>query len=583
MATIKGIAVAPGLASGIVHVVGARVDKAPHWTLRRSEIDSELERLERAISIVDQRLERQRTFVERASGAQEAGIFAVHQMVLKDPSAKDSVVEAIRLERINAESAVQSLVARLRHTMGKLEGDSVRDYAADVSEPWRVVLDELLEHDREQVVSTETEVILAAEELSPQVVTFMNPKLILAIVTTTGGRFSHGAVLARAFGIPCVVGLPNLLSRLEQGMSLLVDGDAGQIQLNPSEEDTEVFELARERRQARRKALIRVASKPAKTKDGGSLGVHVNLESLRDLGMFDPDHCDGVGLLRTEFLYMERTQFPSEEEQFRLYRRVVDHFNGKPVVFRTLDLGGDKQLPYFKLPDEENPALGWRGLRITLEWQDLMRVQLRAILRAGASGPVRILLPMVTSVSEVVQIREVLEGVQEQLRSQGYDIPDRVDLGVMLEVPSSLMILRDLVKVADFISVGTNDLVQYLLAVDRDNPFVAKLYEPCHPAVIRSLAYIGRICQEAGCPSTVCGDIAGDYVVALMLLGMGFDGVSVSPHFLAEVRLGVRSTTIDRVQSLVQDLQPLVSEKEILHVLEELKTELHEELERGLQ
>ena len=583
MATIKGIAVAPGLAHGIVHVVGARVDKAPHWTLRRGEIDSELARLEKAIQIVHERLERQRNFVERASGAQEAGIFAVHQMVLKDPSAKDTVVEAIRLERINAESAVQSLVARLRRTMGQLEGDSVRDYAADVSEPWRVVLDELLERDREQVVSTESEVILAAEELSPQVVTFMNPKRILAIVTTTGGRFSHGAVLARAFGIPCVVGLPNLLGRLEQGMTLLVDGDQGQIQLKPTEEETVAFELARERRAARREALIRVADKPAKTRDGATLGVHVNLESLRDLGTFDPTHCDGVGLLRTEFLYMERTQFPSEEEQFRLYRRVVDHFDGKPVVFRTLDLGGDKQLPYFTLPEEQNPALGWRGLRITLEWQDLMRVQLRAILRAGALGPVRILLPMVTSVSEVLRVREILTGVREQLVGQGYDVPDRVDLGVMLEVPSSVIILPELVKVADFISVGTNDLVQYLLAVDRDNPFVAKLYDPYHPAVIRSLAYIGRICKEAGCPSTVCGDIAGDYVVALMLLGMGFDGVSVSPHFLAEVRLGVRSTTTPRVLRLAEELNVVDDEKDIQRLLEELRVELHEELEEGLK
>ncbi|MEZ5975711.1 MAG: putative PEP-binding protein, partial [Planctomycetota bacterium] len=401
-------------------MVRARADKAPVWTLRADEIQNELDRLQRAIRQVQQRMERQKALVERTSGAQDAGIFAVHQMILEDPSALGSVHKAIREERVNAESAVQSLVQRLRSTMGQLDGDSVRDYAADLSEPWRVVLDELLERDREQVLATDERVILAADELSPQVVTFADPRRILAIVTTTGGRYSHGAVLARAFGLPCVVGLPNLLSRLEQGMHLLVDGDQGRILINPGPAEVEAFDSAATSRANRREALGRVADQPAVTQDGAQLDVFVNLESLRDLDMFEPSHCDGVGLLRTEFLYMERNQFPSEEEQFRLYRRVVTHMGGKPVVFRTLDIGGDKQLPYFTLPEEVNPALGWRGLRITLEWQDLMRVQLRAILRAGALGTVRVLLPMVSSIGEVRRVRKIMDGVREQLTTQGY-------------------------------------------------------------------------------------------------------------------------------------------------------------------
>lgn len=583
MATINGIAVAPGLVRGPVHVVRARADKAPSWTLRPDEIDAELERLERAIQSVLELLGRQKAIVERASGAQDAGIFAVHQMILQDPGALKQVEAAIRDERINAESAVQALIGRLRQTMSQLEGDSVRDYAADVSEPWRVVLDELLERDREQIQATEERVILAADELSPQVVTFTEPGRILGIVTTTGGRFSHGAVLARAFGLPCVVGLPNLLGRLEQGMDLLVDGDQGCIHIKPTPAEAKAFDKAKHSRDQRRAALIGVADKPAVTQDGAQLEVMVNLESLRDLDTFNPEHCDGVGLLRTEFLYMERNQFPSEEEQFRLYRRVVDHMKGKVVVFRTLDLGGDKQLPYFQLPEEENPALGWRGLRITLEWQDLLRSQLRAILRAGCLGPVRILLPMVTGIAEVRRVKEILADVKEQLLVQGYEVPERVELGVMLEVPSSVVILRDLVKIVDFLSVGTNDLVQYLLATDRDNPFVAKLYEPYHPAVIRSLAYIGRVSEESGCPASVCGDLAGDYVIAMLLLAMGFKGVSVSPHFLAEVRLGVRSTTLKRLQKLVVDLWSAEDEEQIQAELDALREELQDVMEAGLK
>lgn len=366
-------------------------------------------------------------------------------------------------------------------------------------------------------------------------------------------------------------------------MDLLVDGDQGCIHINPTEEETEHFDEAKRSRDQRRAALAKVADKPAVTMDGAQLEVMVNLESLRDLEMFNPDHCDGVGLLRTEFLYMERNQFPSEEEQFRLYRRVVDHMQGKAVVFRTLDIGGDKQLPYFQLPEEENPALGWRGLRITLEWQDLLRSQLRAILRAGCLGPVSILLPMVTNISEVRRVKDILVDIKGQLLAQGYEVPERVELGVMLEVPSSVVILRDLVKEVDFISVGTNDLVQYLLATDRDNPFVAKLYEPYHPAVIRTLAYIGRVCEESSCPASVCGDLAGDTIIAMLLLAMGFTGVSVSPHFLAEVRLGVRSTTIKRLQKLVVDLWSAEDEVGIQKELDALREELKEVMEAGLR
>jgi phosphotransferase system enzyme I (PtsI) len=407
------------------------------------------------------------------------------------------------------------------------------------------------------------------------VVTFLPRERVLAVVAETGGRFSHGAVLARSFGFPCVVGLPNLLSRLEQGMRVSVDGDAGTVQLRPGQEDVDRFLQALERRKARLKKLATHAALPAQTPDGHRLETMVNIESIRDLDTFNPEHTDGVGLLRTEFLYMERSQFPSEEEQYRLYRRVLERMGKRQVTLRTLDIGNDKQLPYFKTPKENNPALGWRGLRISIEWQDLLRVQLRAALRAAAHGNMRILLPMVTSVEEVREVHRVFDDVRRQLVDHGFEIPSDVPVGIMVEVPSTVFVLPQLVREVDFVSVGTNDLVQYLLAVDRDNPWVSKLYDVHHPAVLLALAQVARAAGAAGKPCSVCGEMAGDYATALLLLGMGYDAVSVVPSLLSEVKYAVRETPhTEAVQIAAQALAESTSEG-VRRVLAQARERLH--------
>ncbi len=579
MPKLQGTSVNPGLALGPVHVVRARAGAVPVWSIRAEDVAGEARRLEEALGRVDERLSRQQEIVRESAGEQEAGIFAVHRMILSDPSARESVAKAIDDERINAEAAVQELVERLRRTMGQLDGDSVRDYAADVSEPWRAVLAELLQRDREQVNAAQGEVVLAAEELTPQVVSFLDRGRILGIITETGGRFSHGAVLARSFGIPCIVGLPNLLARLEQDMLVLVDGDLGSVQLSPGDKQQAEFLERKKQRTAREEHLSSFGALQAITSDGAALSVSVNLESVHDLGTFEGDYCDGVGLLRTEFLYMERAQFPSEEEQFRLYRRLVDRFQGKPVTIRTLDIGGDKELPYFTTPAENNPALGWRGVRITLEWQDLMRVQLRALLRASAEGDVRVLLPMVGSLDEVRTAHRIFDEVRSQLTEQGYEIAAQVPVGVMVEVPSTILILKEILAEVDFVSIGTNDLVQYLLAVDRDNPLVSKLYDPYHPAVVRALQQIAAEAEAAGVPCTVCGEVAGDQAYALLLLGMGVTGVSLAPHFLAEVRYAVRRSSMARLREMAQAACAASSSAEVRELLVDLRRELHEELE----
>jgi phosphotransferase system enzyme I (PtsI) len=559
MRIVKGVPVAPGLALGPVHVVHTTPHVVPTWSVSEEDVPREIARLREAVHLAAEDLRRRERAVAEEVGERDAAIFSLHRTILQDPATHKDVESMIREQRINAESAVQSLIDRFQSLT--TVGGSSRGYAADFSDPWRVVLDALMRHEREVMEATDEQVVLAAAELTPQVVTFLPRERVLGVIAETGGRFSHGAVLARSFGFPCVVGLPSLLSRLEQGMRVSVDGDAGTVQLRPDQQDIDRFLARLERRKARLSKLSVHAALAPETQDGHRLSLMVNIESIRDLDTFDPTHTDGVGLLRTEFLYMERTQFPSEEEQYRLYRRVVERMQGRTVTLRTLDIGNDKQLPYFKTPKENNPALGWRGLRISVEWQDLLRVQLRAALRASAHGPMRILLPMVTSIEEVREVHKVFDGVRRQLTDQGFEIPVDVPVGIMIEVPSAVLVLHHLVNEVDFVSVGTNDLVQYLLAVDRDNPWVSKLYDVHHPAVMLALSQVARISRAAGKPCSVCGEMAGDYATALALMGMGYDGVSVVPSLLSEVKFAVRESTYEEaVQIAAQALAESTSE-----------------------
>ena len=572
--TVNGVAVSPGLGLGPVHVVRADPGAVPLWSIGTEEVEREIGRVKRAIESASEELQhRQRVVASEASDA-DAQIFAVHRMILKDPAALGQVEAKVRDERINAEAAVEALIRRLEQTLGRMEGDSVRKYAADLADPWREVLYELTKGERNEFLATEEKVVLAAAALTPQVLTFVGRDRLLGVITEAGGRFSHGAVLARAFGVPCVVGLPNLLSRLEQGMMVTVDGGRGIVQLRPEREDIEELLARRSSMEARQQELTEEAHLEAITPDGARLRVMVNIESLRDLDMFETGHTDGLGLVRTEFLYMERPQFPSEDEQYRLYRRVLERMRGLPVTLRTLDIGGDKRLPYFKTPEEANPALGWRGLRISLEWQDLLRVQLRAALRAGSGHDLRILLPMVSSREDILAVHEIFDGVRASLLEQGHEVDTDVPVGMMIEVPSVLFGLPDLLREVDFVSVGTNDLVQYLLAVDRDNPWVARLYQPYHPAVLKALALVAQTAGDAGTDCSVCGDMADDPATALLFLGMGYDAISVAPHFFAEIKYVVRRTKVVDVRALAEEVLAQRDTAGVLRVLSRFRERL---------
>ena len=571
---------APGLALGPVHIVRARQGRAAEWSIRGKEVEGEIERFREAVEAATEQLKQQRRILVELAGERDAHVLEVHRTYLLDPSATHTVETTIRDQRVNAESAIEVLIQKYKETLSGLAAHNVRRTAEDWSDPWRLVIDLLIQREELQIAAGEESFVIAADELTPQVVTCLPRERILAVVAEAGGRFSHGAVLVRSLGIPCVLGVPNLLARLEQGLSILVDGHAGSVQLRPDQAAIDDF-LERRRRLAQRKEVLAAhASVPAVTTDGHRIAVGVNVSGLLDLSTFPIEQCDGVGLLRTEFLYMERSEFPSEEEQFRLYRRVLESLENRPLILRTLDIGGDKTLPYFQTPEEENPVLGWRGLRISLEWQDLLRVQLRAAMRASVVGQVRIMLPMVTSIEEVRGAREIFEGVRAQLLDQGYELAQDIALGIMVEVPSSVWALPEIVREVDFVSVGSNDLVQYMLAVDRDNSFVSRIYDPAHPAVIRALQRIGEVCSAAGKSCGVCGEIAGDHAFALMLLGMGYTSLSAAPHFLPEIRYAVRSSSMEEARALAQEAVQAGDSAQVRALLSRTRDRLHARLVR---
>ena len=566
---IRGTSVSTGLALGPVHVVSTATDAVPTFTVARERVDQEIERLEEALALASAELDRRRELVAAQAGPKDAEIFGVQKLVLQDPGALGEVRTAIRDQRINAESAVKRLIDRFCETLGGAHEDRGRSLIADVCEPWQRVLDALVGRDRETVLSGQQKVVVAAAELTPRVVAYLSRELVLAVICEVGGRYSHGAVLARSMGIPCVVGVPNLLARLEQDMIVAVDGDRGLLMLAPSEDDETDFQERLARNESRKRELASVAVGLASTRDGAPFRVEANIEGLRDLELYDVNTIDGVGLFRTEFLYMERNQFPSEEEQYRIYRQVLEHMGDKPVTMRTLDVGADKTLPYFKTPREHNPALGWRGLRISLSWSDLLRVQLRALMRASVHGNLRVLLQMVTSLEEIRLVRAIFDDIRADLETQGYDVMPNIPVGVMIEVPSAFLTLRHIILEVDFISVGTNDLVQYLLAVDRDNPWVVRNFEPYHPAVMMALEFVARTARDAGKPGCVCGDMAGDPATALMLLGMGYDSVSAATHFAPEIKHAVRSVSSGEAAELAQAVIKVALAEEVRATLAE--------------
>ena len=549
---LKGIAAAPGIAIAPVVHFHTTLDQIPMWKVEDDRVEAEKARLLGAVTSVTENLSSIQQELAGAIGKQDVRIYDAQMAILHDETFLKEIEGEIEQHKCNLEVALQRVVARYESVFEQMENAAMRERAADLRDIGRQLVGALVTTGRQIYTANGADYLFAADEFLPSDAGILDREHIRGIVTAHGGKYSHGAILARSLGIPAIVGIDKVMQETSNGALAILDGDAGVVLLDPKPDELADYERRLQEQRSVESRIAELRFQPSVTPDGTKVRLMANAESVQDVARLELGTMAGIGLFRTEFAFMERRQFPTEEEQVSMYRRAVEIADGKPVTFRALDVGGDKPLGYFKMPDERNPVLGWRGIRLCLDWPDILYTQLRAILRASAEGHVRIMLPMVTTRSEVVRCREVLDQLTADLRANNVAFDPRIEFGVMVEVPVMVSVLPEILPVVDFVSVGTNDLVQYLLAVDRDNQRVAKMYDPFHPGVLRVLAQISKMAIEAGKSASICGEIAGDHWFTPVLLGLGYRELSMAPVFLPRVKLMLRSFSLEECRVIAR-------------------------------
>ena len=560
---LKGVAAAPGIAIAPIVHFHSDLDFIPIYKIEPGEVGEEIARLEEGITTASKSILYLRHELASDLSDHDVKIYDAQLALLHDRTLRDDMVRMIEQEFVNVEVALQQVIARYERVFDGMEDAAMRERAADVRDVGRQVLRALLERERSVFTAEGQDYIFAAAEFLPSDAGMLDREHLRGIVTERGGKYSHGAILARSLGIPALVGVEGLMSKVHSGVTVILDGESGLLIASPNDEALDSYRQLQAERDEGERRVFEVRFLSSVTPDGVEVSLMANVETLRDLDQIETKVISGIGLFRTEFAFMERKQFPAEDEQVAMYQAALERSGGNAVTFRTLDVGGDKPLNYFRTPEERNPVLGWRGLRIALDWPDILFTQIEAILKASAAGHARILLPMVTNVDEVKRARGVLEQVRSDLRQAGVPHDENIELGVMVEVPALVPILDSVLQHVDFLSVGTNDLVQYLLAVDRDNPRVASLYDPYHPALLRTLADVTAAAARAGKPVSICGEIAGDHYFTPLLLGLGFRELSMAPVFLPRVKLMVRSFSIAESEALLAAAMELDSAEDI--------------------
>lgn len=551
-----GIPAAPGIVIAPARVLRWEVPRVPHGaSVPPDDVEAEVQRFLDACAYAQERVRAVQERTAQTVGEVEARIFDPQVLMLEDADLVQGTIGYIRENHVNAERAFEWRVLEWESALSHSSHPMIIDRLADLADIQARVLRRLMgmpDPDLAARVDGD-KVILIAHELTPSVTVQLDPKHVIGIATDLGTRTSHSAILARSLDIPCVVSLGNVSETVRDGDELILDGRAGRIVIAPTEEEKEAYRqrdyLVREWEQE----LVLLAHLPAVTRDGLKVALRSNIDLPGEADSAHNHGAEGVGLYRTEFLVVGRATPPGEEEQYAAYRKVVEAFPGQPVVIRTFDLGGDKFPAFLHIGREENPFLGWRAIRVCLDEPEIFRAQLRALGRAMAHGDIRIMLPLVNEISEVERSRVLMKQSLSELRAEGYDVPEEFKLGAMIETPAAAMLAPELARHVDFFSIGTNDLVQYTLAVDRGNSRLARLYNPFHPAVVRLLDVITRAGNEAGIEVSVCGEFAANPVGAFLLIGMKATSLSVAPSSLAEIKKVIRSVTWAEARAAVDE------------------------------
>ena len=573
MERLQGIAVSPGIAIGEALILGNEGFRIPRRFLPRDAVEEELLRLEKAFQASEGEVERNRKHVSEQLGDEYAAIFSAHLQMLRDQRLHDEIEEMIRVRHYSPEYAVSRALRRYAKVFQSLQGKYMAERANDIFDIEKRILRNLLGSSREELANITSPVLVLAHNLTPSETANLNPRFALGLVTEIGGPGSHTAIVAEGLGIPAVVGVGPFLTDVSGGDMVIIDGDQGQIILRPDEETIASYRHEVEEQRTLATKLESLRDLPAITTDGQKVTMLGNIEFPHEVEQCKLRGAEGIGLYRTEFLYLGRDDDPSEESHYEAYASVVNDMGGLPVVMRTLDLGADKMRSLPDPEDERNPFLGLRSIRLALRNRDLFRTQLRAILRASALGELRVMFPLISTIMELRQARMVLADAMEDLEEAGLPFDRSLKVGMMVEVPAAVVMMDRFVDEVDFFSIGTNDLIQYCLAVDRSNKDVAHLYTAADPAVIRMIEMAIRTANHHQVPVSMCGQMCGNPLYTMLLLGLGLRNFSVTPAAIPEIKRVCRSVSSEECVRVAEHTLKLESARDV-------KTYLKEELSK---
>ena len=561
---LKGTGVSAGVAQGTGLVLSCSYRSAvPQRSIRASEVDGERSRLDAALAKAAAGLLVLQEDVREKLGAAQADIFGAQALILGDPSLRDRVLRLVEEKRINVEAAISNVFAEYTRKLDAAADGYLRARAADIQDVRRRLLSALARPGGSAVPEIPDGAIVVADELLPSVTARLQLERVRAFVTARGNKFSHSSILARSLGTPAVAGVPSALAQIKTGDRLIVDGVAGVVFVNPESSIEREYDRLAEDLKSSKEKLRGLVDLPAVAADGTPLSLLANVNKFSDTEAALLYNADGIGLYRTEFTFSIRSAFPTEDEQFEFLERAAERMHPRKLVFRLADLGGDKILPYFPLPPSRNPSLAERGIRLLLRHAGVLKAQLRAFLRVSARHPVSILLPMVVGIEDVRAFREVLGEVQHELSVEGKRFNPATPIGAMIEVPSAALMSGRLAKEVDFLSLGTNDLVQYVLAADREDETTAAAYQPLHPAVLRLIRSVVEGAKGAGRELAICGEMAGDPLHAPLLLGLGLREFSVAPGQMLQVKEAIRRARLDDASRLATAALELGSAAEV--------------------